>query len=754
MRRLLPFLALLVAAPVSAQWSLAPWSVRISTREVPADRAAWVSETLVAAGTWYRDLGFRAPTLTRSADRYVVEVVGQVATKCEKELGSYNYVSLSLCSGMFRMPSGELIDPATVGRADLEAANRLSTPVHELFHAVQETTLAPYEAEAEAHGWIVEGTATAAEYAWNQHLHGDFGMTGRPDLSLPLTSTLTANIYPLGHFWYRVGEMLVPRGASALAPLRFVFEQSAGWEEAGVAAVDAGLRAAAVHFGAPRAYANGLYDLVPRYLAEHTDERYFSTVPTLELDAPAVHDVEGTLLPLASTAMQVRVNVDEARLTVRGIPVRFTLEALDGGALGDARDPLHLVVGESVAGRPALASTPFTHVVQVFSDTTLLVRVANVAEEAAATGPAMFTLRVEAEGFYGEAVTDGAAPSLSAPRPDAARPDGDRLGESIDAGGALPPGFSVRGPGPWACEGGGRSQAVFDLMTPDEVGRDLDRAVPEMVQDMEDMIDDVEVTLRRLERQGMAAGITPEQMAQLRQQMDTEMARARAEAEPDIAAAADEARAERMTRLMATFVGQTGGTECQMTLNALLSGREGGAQILAGAVDEDLYPEDEVPEFGVMVFPQAFLDGMRAGVSSGSMATPGTLPAGLREAAEAMGGWEVCTMTAQEAAEEREMARGSDCPAVTCTAGQLVLEEAAQGRIAGSFQFEVLRWPETSSSGCAVPEARGTVVGHFNVASTDDGYDDNSLAGVNLGSIRSGLVLIVPGTPILDLGVE
>jgi len=56
---------------------------------------------------------------------------------------------------MFRMPSGELIDPATVGRADLEAANRLSTPVHELFHAVQETTLAPYEAEAEAHSWIV-----------------------------------------------------------------------------------------------------------------------------------------------------------------------------------------------------------------------------------------------------------------------------------------------------------------------------------------------------------------------------------------------------------------------------------------------------------------------------------------------------------------------------------------------------------------------------------------------------------------------
>lgn len=740
MRLVCLLLALLVAAPASAQWTLAPWNVRINTREVPADREAWVSETLVAASTWYRDLGFRPPTLTRSDGRYVVNVIGQVSTQCEDELGSYNYVVLSLCSGMFRMPSGELIDPATVGPADLAAANRLSTPVHELFHAVQETTLEPHGAQAEAHGWIVEGTATAAEYAWNQRLHGDFGMAGRPDLSLPLTDPRTANIYPMGHFWYRVGEMLVPTGTSALAPLQFVFAQSAGWEGSGVAAVDAGLRAAAAHFQAPRAYREGLYDLFPEYLAQHTDERYFSTVPTLELQAPAVHDLEGALLPLASTAMQVRVDVDEERLTVRGIPVRFTLDALGGGALGDARDPLHLVVGERVAGRPALASTPFTHVVQVFSDTTLLVRVANVAEEPAATGPAAFMLRIEAEGFYGEAVADGAASPPSAQGADGARP-----GDTLDVGGALPPGFSVRGPGPWTCEGGRRSQAIFDLMTPDELGRDVDRAVPEMERDLGDMMDHMEIMVRRLEQQGIAAGMTSEQIADLRREAEAAMATARAEAQPEIDQAADEMRARQMTELMATFVGQAGGRECQMTLAATLTGREGGAQILAGSVDEDLYPEDEVPGFGVVVFPGAFLDAMRGGLPGLSGLEPGTIPTGLTD--DPFDGWEVCTMTAREAADAREAARGSDCPAVTCTAGQLVLDSAEQGRIAGTFQFEVLKVPETSGGNCEVP-LRDTVTGHFNVASTDDGYDDNSLSGFGFNMTGSGTGM-VPGVPIL-----
>ena len=204
-----------------------------------------------------------------------------------------------------------------------------------------------------------------------------------------------------------------------------------------------------------------------------------------------------------------------------------------------------------------------------------------------------------------------------------------------------------------------------------------------------------------------------------------------------------------MTQLMATFVGTDAGSECQMTLAASLSGREGGAQIIAGAVDEDLYPEDEVPSFTFVVYPERALDGMRALASAGVPAG-GTIPTGAREMAEAFGGWEVCMMTAEEAAEERESARASDCPPVTCTAGRLVLERAEQGRIAGSFQFEVLRWPENQTGQCAVPTGRDVVTGHFNVASSDDGFDDNSLGGFG-GTLGSGVAPVLPGVPILDL---
>ena len=82
-----------------------------------------------------------------------------------------------------------------------------------------------------------------------------------------------------------------------------------------------------------------------------------------------------------------------------------------------------------------------------------------------------------------------------------------------------------------------------------------------------------------------------------------------------------------------------------------------------------------------------------------------------------------------------------------------MLEEAAQGRIAGSFQFEVIKWPDEPTGECRVPEARDTVTGLFNVASTDDGSDDNSLSGFGLGALSGGMPLM-PGAPILDLSFE
>ncbi|MEM6328078.1 MAG: hypothetical protein AAF791_13270, partial [Bacteroidota bacterium] len=747
-RPLVLLVALMAAAPAVAQgWNLNPWSVRNTAQnQVSSDLETWTSNRLVEAGRWFRDLGFKPPELAQTgfsgeSDRkYVVQIrrSSPLSTVCRTELGEYDFVQITLCARMFYRDDGTLIDPATVGSSDAAEANRLATPVHELFHAVQEATLAPHDSSAAQHGWIVEGTAVASEYAWNQKLYGTFGLFGRPDYTLPLTDTLTANIYSLGHFWYRAGDLLTPADTSALAALRFVFAQSAGWPGDGVAAVDQGLREAAAHFESPRAFASGISGVYPYVLAQFTDERYHSRVDSVSVGAPALATLPGTLEPLASAALKVQIDLDEAQLDMRGVPVRFTLDTYEASGFGQTpiRDQLHLIVGETVAGRPALSETPFTYVEQVFSDTTLFVRVANVAEEAAMTERAQFSLQVEVEGYYGAETPDAPPP----PPPPSPTPSPDLSTEAqrgldpprsdpspIEVAGELPPGFDVIGPGPWACSSGPGGRAIFDLMTPDELGRDIDRVLPEATRDMEDMMDQMEVAIQRAERMGQTPGISREQLAELRRQAEAEMAAARAEAEPEFAQAADEFRAERTTKLGATFVGQVGGRECQMTLNAELVGREGGAQIVPGAVDEDLYPEGEAPNFGVGVFSPEILRLMTrmSSLSEGALTglSQGRVPAELANASDPFDGWEVCTMTQEDRERERRSA-SRDCRPVLCTAGTLTLESAEQGRIAGTFEFEVIKWPEEQTGSCRVPEARDVVRGVFNVASTDDGTDD------------------------------
>ena len=158
-----------------------------------------------------------------------------------------------------------------------------------------------------------------------------------------------------------------------------------------------------------------------------------------------------------------------------------------------------------------------------------------------------------------------------------------------------------------------------------------------------------------------------------------------------------------------------------MTLSAQLEGRLGGPQVVAGAVDESQYPTDEAPEFSVRVHPTGMLRAMRAGISTVHPADP------------RRGNWEVCTMN--EAEQQRARGLGSvSCPPVVCSA-------AEQGRIAGTFEFDVVRWPEDRySSRCGTPLAREKVVGHFDVSSTDDGYE-----GAGLTDIKHG----IPGAPIL-----
>src|SRR5699024_6013367 len=84
-------------------------------------------------------------------------------------------------------------------------------------------------------------------------------------------------------------------------------------------------------------------------------------------------------------------------------------------------------------------------------------------------------------------------------------------------------------------------------------------------------------------------------------------------AKDDATAAAATAQARDYTELVVTLDGTNNGEECQLTLHATLEGRQARAQIVHGAVDNDLYAEGEpVPEFRVQSYPPRMLKAMRS----------------------------------------------------------------------------------------------------------------------------------------------
>lgn len=791
-------LLLVFAAPAAAQWPTTDWEVMdspggdltaipwlggdldaIAARIIPpvGERARFARQhegMLEGGSAWFQSLRFAPPLqITEDYDRAVSagEAYLAILKRNSTEIGSSHGAE-----GMMNLTTHPRFLDADTPIWDLMEASA----IHELYHGVQKGSSASLVSRMVSEppelagcpgdtdlDWLVEGTAAMVQIRWLEGQKGPWGhpfhgssraswvrefdqplvrgsLPGEQLASQPPRPEMTemetiswACDYGTWYFWYAVGEMIGRTPEERVAFTRYIFEGTEPWADGGVANADAGLKAAAAEYRAITPYREGLYDLYPEFVAQYlTADRFYRSLETVEMEAPGLYEATaaasgGALGPLANRAWRVRVRLPQ---NASPIPynVRFTLEA--SGSTD--RDDLHLIVGDDVAGRPAEASTPYTAVrrtdaVEPADDGAIefLVRVANVAPEATDTEDAEFTLRVEVDGFYGS--------------------DADATAAQV--GGELPPGFAVNGPGFWGCRGGSDARAVFDLMTPDELGQDIDRMVPEMAQDMEDQMDDLEIMIQRLEAQGQSAGMSREQIQQMREQMRAEIARATAEAQPDINEAAQEARGRRMTTLGATFVGREGGDECQVTLLANLRGREGGAQMIPGAAEPDHYPEDERPEFGLMVYPGDALRAMRTGYGATGPAGAPDMRA-MQQLAERYGNWEVCTMTDEDRRRERESVQGTGCPAVTCTAGQLVLERAEQGRVAGTFQFEVVRWPDEQTGRCRRPEARGTVSGHFNVASTDDGTDDNSLSG--LGGVMSGAVPIIPGAPILFTDVD
>lgn len=780
--RSLPVLALFamaLASPAWAEWRTTEWVVMNeedsfwNNHIAPRGNRAVLAEkhrvTLEAASLWYQSLGFPAPVQqTEDGDLKV----GQG----EAYLGRLKRDPAGI--GSSHSSDGEMMLTSNPGflSDDTPLWNLLkASAVHELYHGLQgrmsplldpATRAAPGNPQCPSPGgtdtdlsWLTEGTAAMVQVRW---LEGRSGVSwGHPfkgshqaawvrqfDQSLPMGALPPEHMerakrpemtaletvswfcdYGTWYFWYAIGDMIGRTDGERVAYTRYIFAGNQSWSNGGIANVDSGLKAAAAEYDAIRAYRDGLYDLYPQFVAQYlTEERFYGDLQEVELGAPDLHQTTsslsgGPLEPLASRAWRVRVRLPQDASTIP-YKVRFTLDAPDG----TDRDDLHLIVEDTVVKRPEERTAPYTDVEQIDQSmlrgngtAEYLVRVANVAPEAAETAKAEFSLRMEIEGYYGDDVSGG----LSA-------------GDIGAIAGELPPGFAVRGPKQWSCSGGASARAIFDLVTPAEKGRDIEQAMPDFARSMKGVADKLDIITQRAERGGVLDGGTAQR---LRDEIDEGRAAIDGTA-PEMSGAAARARARQGTEINATFVGNNDGEMCQMLLSATLMGSSDRPQSVAGAVNKDLYPKDEAPIFNVSVAPKAFFDAARRGFQG--------WPDKERES------WVACTMTAEEQQEVRRRAARVGCEPVLCSPGRLTLEAAEQGHIAGTFEFDVLR--ERTSGRCDIPLGRDKAVGHFNVHSTDDGFDDDSLfGGVAISGVPAGLkggtaaAATIPGAPIFDL---
>jgi len=604
-------------------------------------------------------------------------------------------------------------------------------PAHELFHAVQAAYGLPTgvpgpsmctsqggQAGIGAEDWAWEGMASAVQIRYLERVRGvrfehPYTSNARAawvryfDHPLPeprhAKPASTGNLswycgYGSWYFWYAVGEMLGDDPGEKIRYLQYVLQGSNDWSDFGLANLDTGLREAAEAFGSPNRYDEGLFEIYPAFIAEYADDRRFYHQP----DAVALRGRsevkwrDDVVAPLATKAFEVNINVDDN--ATQASHFRVTLDPQEH------RDQLHLIAGQRVYGQPLRDEDPYSFTLPILRDTTLLVRLANVAKEATDTKGVQYAIRFELGGFYGAPAADLYAAS------------------DVD----IPPGFSVMSgpPSLVGCRGGPDGSSVFDLITAAEAVGDIQRAegnTSQMLRDMDEALEDGEPLL---------PGTTPEQRAVIKQMIESGAVSEAQIAQMRAAIASSQAHMDRnrpqfdearaitrnryrgRSRLVATFVGKARGKTCQILIMAGLRGEDGGAQQLSVADYSDRRNDDPM-EVGIEEV------GYLVGSAMEEMINPD--PFG------------VCMMTP----EEQARARRSRCPTV-CSGGSLILEEASQGHAKGTLRVDLIRSLSGGPSGaqCAPVDRRELVVG-FNITSANQGQDAEVLRGISDETFRA-----------------
>lgn len=743
--------ALFFAVPAAAQsWPTTDWTiVREDGEPLTTDQqqgARFYRQQLQDASRWYQAAGFRAPRMIRENETSG-PYVGYISTDTTSLGAVYRNERGEYSDAWLDWAIENIVDYFNPGQRFYLSGHRGAWtpttkwettmsygPAHELFHAVQAAYGRPSGAPSGSMctslggqpgigstDWAWEGMASAVQIRYLERARGvtfehpyknpqfaawtryfDHPVHQPRHSKLPTNSTLSWYCgYGSWYFWYAMGDMLGDTPEEKIGFLQYVLSAPGDWSDYGIAKLDAGLRRAAQEYDSRSRYDEGLYELYPAFIAEYADDERFYQIPDAVYlrGRSEVKWRNGVIAPIETKAFTVTINIDDNQPRDRPSRFRVTLDPQPN------REQLHLIEGTRVI-QPALSDVdPYQFEIPIYRDTTVLVRLANVAEDAPATEGTQFSARFELGGFYG-------APA-----------SGPYVAPDVD----IPPGFNVMSGPPEliSCQGGADGGSVFDLITAAEATGDVRRMVDggqRMLDNMEEALDDGEFYIpgmtaqqrEAMERAVASGAISEAQLAEMRaavREAQGEMGNVRqsgAEAQAELSR-----EYENRSRLIMTLVGRVGNETCQILISAGLQGEEGGAQQLS-VEDPDDYDSDGPLPVGIS----------NVGWLVGSIEDMVD-----RDRSEDL--FDVCMMTPEEQQRERE----SSCPAV-CSGGRLILEEASQGHAKGTLRVDLLRTRDNPNGGCPRVERRELVVG-FNITSANHGQDADMLRGISDETLRA-----------------
>jgi hypothetical protein len=281
---------------------------------------------------------------------------------------------------LFQSGGGKTLAPGALEDGVSYDEGYMLSPVHELFHGVQYGYVASLPRSLL---WIREGTAEAVRHAWAKKTYGGSELAAR-DYDYPLHQprvgagcTKNTEAYDTGHFWYHLGADI--GAVDRIAYLRSVLDELSA--DAGNRGLKAVAKALNPH--------GGLYDLYPQFIARHADdpEEHFHHPKSVPLSLPSkITDDEAVyapLKPLTTRAYVVRASVPEGKTG----QLRITFE-------NDHPD-LHLIVeGERHDLTRSEGDERNVYRTTLSEPDTLLVRVANVAKDPAASQKRPYTLEL------------------------------------------------------------------------------------------------------------------------------------------------------------------------------------------------------------------------------------------------------------------------------------------------------------------------------------------------------------------------